>query len=134
MFNNSSRSTSLFHPSSIPRCTLQYLFIFLCYLNILHSPHRKGNCKKVSLGLACEVGLRKRTFYILSGSVLGVWSKVESVLAGQSGANSKIQIIRCRISNGKKIVGKLGLSRIPVIVLIGMIHLLRTYDIRIVER
>lgn len=67
---------------------------------------RKGNCKRMTLGLSCEVGRRQRTFHILSGSVLSVWSKVESVLAGQSGANSKIQIVRCRKSDGSRIVGK----------------------------
>ncbi|RMX57838.1 hypothetical protein pdam_00018567 [Pocillopora damicornis] len=65
----------------------------------------KGNCKRMTLGLSCEVGRRQRTFHILSGSVLSVWSKVESVLAGQSGANSKIQIVRCRKSDGSRIVG-----------------------------
>ena len=60
----------------------------------------------MTLGLSCEVGRRRRTFHILSGSVLSVWSKVESVLAGQSGANSKIQIVRCRKSDGSRIVGK----------------------------
>ena len=67
---------------------------------------RKGNCKRTALGLSCEVGRRQRTFHILSGSVLSVWSKVESVLAGQPGANSKVQIIRCRKSDGSRIVGE----------------------------
>ncbi|KAJ7378733.1 Protein strawberry notch 1 [Desmophyllum pertusum] len=65
----------------------------------------KGNCKRISVGLSCEVGRRQRTFHILSGSVLSVWSKVESVLAGQPGANSKVQIVRCRKSDGSRIVG-----------------------------
>lgn len=65
----------------------------------------KGNCKRTTLGLSCEVGKRQRTFHILSGSVLSVWSKVESVLAGQPGANSKVQIVRCRKSDGSRIVG-----------------------------
>ncbi|KXJ14796.1 protein strawberry notch homolog 1 [Exaiptasia diaphana] len=65
----------------------------------------KGNCKKATVGLTCEVGLRRRSFNILSGSVLSVWSKVESVLAGQPGHNSKVQIIRCKRSDGGKIVG-----------------------------
>ncbi|XP_073258615.1 protein strawberry notch homolog 1-like isoform X3 [Porites lutea] len=65
----------------------------------------KGNCKRMALGLTCEVGKRQRTFHILSGSVLSVWSKLESVLAGQPGANSKVQIVRCRKSDGSRIVG-----------------------------
>ncbi|XP_033748183.1 protein strawberry notch homolog 1-like isoform X1 [Pecten maximus] len=68
----------------------------------------KGNCKKVSMGLPCEVGLRSRTFHVLSGSVLSVWSKVEGVLASMpGGANSKMQIIRLRTDNGQRIVGSL---------------------------
>lgn len=65
----------------------------------------KGNCKRMTMGLSCEVGRRQRTFHILSGSVLSVWSKLESVLAGQPGANSKVQIVRCRKSDGSRIVG-----------------------------
>ena len=60
----------------------------------------------MALGLTCEVGKRQRTFHILSGSVLSVWSKLESVLAGQPGANSKVQIVRCRKSDGSRIVGE----------------------------
>ncbi|XP_069134859.1 protein strawberry notch homolog 1-like isoform X2 [Argopecten irradians] len=68
----------------------------------------KGNCKKVSLNLPCEVGLRSRTFHVLSGSVLSVWSKVEGVLASMpGGANSKMQIIRLRTDSGQRIVGSL---------------------------
>ena len=66
---------------------------------------RKGNCKRMAVGLSCEVGRRQRTFHILVGSVLSVWSKLESVLAGQPGANSKVQIVRCRKSDGSRIVG-----------------------------
>ena len=64
------------------------------------------------LGLSCEVGRRQRTFHILSGSVLSVWSKLETVLAGQPGANSKVQIVRCRKSDGSRIVGKQSLAQI----------------------
>ncbi|XP_077867871.1 protein strawberry notch homolog 1-like [Saccoglossus kowalevskii] len=65
----------------------------------------RGNCKKKMLGLSCEVGLRRRTFHILSGSVLSVWSKVENVLASQGGNNSKVQLIRLRAEDGTKVVG-----------------------------
>ncbi|XP_050408900.1 protein strawberry notch homolog 1 [Patella vulgata] len=68
----------------------------------------RGNCKKVSLGLPCEIGLRTRTYHVLSGSVLSVWSKVESVLASMpGGTSSKMQIIRLRTEDGQKIVGSL---------------------------
>uniref|UniRef100_A0A673ZJE8 Protein strawberry notch homolog 1 n=1 Tax=Salmo trutta TaxID=8032 RepID=A0A673ZJE8_SALTR len=70
----------------------------------------RGNCKKVSMGLQCEVGLRCRTYYVLCGSVLSVWTKVEGVLASVSGTNIKMQIVRLRTEDGQRIVGKLMLE------------------------
>lgn len=67
---------------------------------------RRGNCKKASLGLVCEIGLRCRTYYVLCGSVLSVWTKVEGVLASVSGTNVKMQIVRLRTEDGQRIVGK----------------------------
>lgn len=69
--------------------------------------HRRGNCKKASVGLQCEVGLRCRTYYVLCGSVLSVWNEVELVLTPVSGANVKVQIVRLRTEDGQRIVGKL---------------------------
>jgi hypothetical protein len=59
------------------------------------------------VGLACSVGLRKRTYHILSGSVLRVWNQVENVLATQGGNNSRMQIIRVRTVDDKRIVGEI---------------------------
>uniref|UniRef100_A0A7M4FJG4 Protein strawberry notch homolog 1 n=1 Tax=Crocodylus porosus TaxID=8502 RepID=A0A7M4FJG4_CROPO len=70
------------------------------------SSTRRGNCKKAGLGLVCEVGLRCRTYYVLCGSVLSVWTKVEGVLASVSGTNVKMQIVRLRTEDGQRIVGK----------------------------
>ncbi|KAK7494073.1 hypothetical protein BaRGS_00014731 [Batillaria attramentaria] len=68
----------------------------------------QGNCKKVSLGLPCEIGLRTRQYHVLSGSVLSVWSQVEAVLAAMPGSSmSKMQIIRLRTDDGQRIVGSL---------------------------
>lgn len=67
---------------------------------------RRGNCKKASLGLVCEIGLRCRTYYVLCGSVLSVWTKVEGVLASVSGTNVKMQIVRLRTEDGQRIVGE----------------------------
>lgn len=67
---------------------------------------RRGNCKKASLGLLCEVGLRCRTYYVLCGSVLSVWNELEEVLSPVSGANVKVQIVRLRTEDGQRIVGK----------------------------
>ncbi|XP_046980901.1 protein strawberry notch isoform X1 [Schistocerca americana] len=67
----------------------------------------RGNCKNVTLGLDCEVGLRRRTYNVLAGSVLSVWTRVENVLAAKSGHNSKMQVVRLRTGEGVKIVGTL---------------------------
>ncbi|CAB3359035.1 Hypothetical predicted protein [Cloeon dipterum] len=65
----------------------------------------RGNCRSVVIGGECEVGLRRRTYHVLSGSVLAVWSRVEGVLANR--ANAKMQVIRLRTAEGLKIVGTL---------------------------
>uniref|UniRef100_UPI0037E8FF7D protein strawberry notch homolog 1 isoform X2 n=1 Tax=Semicossyphus pulcher TaxID=241346 RepID=UPI0037E8FF7D len=65
----------------------------------------RGNCKKASVGLLCEIGLRCRTFYVLCGSVLSVWNEVEGVLTPVSGTNVKVQIVRLRTEDGQRIVG-----------------------------
>ncbi|KAI8502854.1 Protein strawberry notch 2 [Branchiostoma belcheri] len=67
----------------------------------------RGNCKRVSLNLSCEIGLRRRTYHVLSGSVLQVWSKVESVLVSMPGSQSKMQVVRIKTQQGKKVVGTL---------------------------
>ncbi|XP_017785168.1 PREDICTED: protein strawberry notch isoform X2 [Nicrophorus vespilloides] len=68
----------------------------------------RGNCRNVNLGHDCEVGLRRRTYHVVSGSVLSVWSRVEGVLAAKNGShNNKMQVIRLRTDDGLKIVGTL---------------------------
>ncbi|KAJ0057509.1 hypothetical protein NL108_009255, partial [Boleophthalmus pectinirostris] len=64
----------------------------------------RGNCKKASMGLQCEVGLRCRTYYVLCGSVLSVWNELEEVLTPVSGTNVKVQIVRLRTVDGQRIV------------------------------
>ncbi|XP_071789882.1 protein strawberry notch homolog 1-like [Asterias amurensis] len=65
----------------------------------------RDSCKRVLAGLPCEIGLRRRTHYVLSGSVLSVWDKIEKILALQPGPASKMQIFRLRTDDGSKIVG-----------------------------
>ncbi|XP_031433049.1 protein strawberry notch homolog 1 isoform X2 [Clupea harengus] len=67
----------------------------------------RGNCRKASAGMQCEIGLRCRTYFVLCGSVLSVWTKVEGVLASVSGTNVKMQIVRLRTEDGHRIVGLL---------------------------
>lgn len=83
--------------------TMGYLFVF-----------RRGNCKNVSLGLDCEVGLRRRTYNVLAGSVLSVWTRVENILQAKTGHQTKMQVVRLRTAEGVKIVGKLSLSFIKL--------------------
>ena len=49
--------------------------------------------------------MRKRTRYVLAGSVLSVWTKLEAILSTQAGSSSKMQIIRLKLDDGNKIVG-----------------------------
>lgn len=71
------------------------------------SVNRRGNCKKINLGLPCEIGLRTRTYHVLSGSVLSVWNIVETVLGSlPSTMQTKMQIIRLRTDDNQRIVGK----------------------------
>lgn len=67
----------------------------------------RGNCKNVALGMDCEIGLRRRTYNVLAGCVLSVWTKVEDLLNSRTGHNSKMQVVRMRANDGLKIVGTL---------------------------
>uniref|UniRef100_A0A7M5XKE9 Uncharacterized protein n=1 Tax=Clytia hemisphaerica TaxID=252671 RepID=A0A7M5XKE9_9CNID len=64
----------------------------------------RGYCKRKIVGLQCEVGTRKRTCHILCGSVLSVWTKIETLLSAQPGPYSKMQIIRAKLDSGAKLV------------------------------
>nr|CAI5863454.1 unnamed protein product [Callosobruchus analis] len=67
----------------------------------------RGNCRNATVGHECEVGLRRRTYNVVSGSVLSVWSRVEGVLAARTGAHNKMQVVRLRTKDDLKIVGTL---------------------------
>ncbi|KAM9794146.1 protein strawberry notch homolog 1 isoform X1 [Syngnathus typhle] len=84
----------------------------------------RGNCKKASVGLQCEVGLRCRTYYVLCGSVLSVWNELEEVLTPVSGTNVKVQIVRLRTEDGQRIVGLI----IPANCVSPLMHKLSTSD------
>lgn len=64
----------------------------------------KRNKKKTLL--LWQVGLRRRTYHVLAGSVLAVWARVEGVLAARSQLN-KMQVVRIKTDDGLKIVGTL---------------------------
>uniref|UniRef100_A0A182MMQ2 Strawberry notch n=1 Tax=Anopheles culicifacies TaxID=139723 RepID=A0A182MMQ2_9DIPT len=76
-------------------------------INTCSHSYWKGHCRNVSLGQECEVGLRRRTYSVLSGSVLAVWARVENSLAARIGNQSRLQVIRLKTKEGVKIVGTL---------------------------
>ena len=49
--------------------------------------------------------MRRRTYHVLTGSLLGVWSHLEGVFARFPSQNHKMQIIRVHCDK-KKLVGK----------------------------
>ncbi|KAH9397418.1 Protein strawberry notch 2 [Tyrophagus putrescentiae] len=51
----------------------------------------------------CDAGLRRRTYCILSGSVLTVWPEVEKQIP--SIQSHKLQIVRLKTDDGKKYIG-----------------------------
>jgi len=53
----------------------------------------------------CEVGLRRRTYHVLSGSILGVWTHVEGVFNRHTLNGQRMQIVRVRTDN-KRLVGE----------------------------
>ncbi|KAH8874996.1 Protein strawberry notch [Schistosoma japonicum] len=55
----------------------------------------------------CEVGLRTRNYYVLSGSVLNVWARIEPVLQLRSNSVRCMQVVRLKSKDGKRIIGSL---------------------------
>lgn len=76
---------------------------FIASSNTCSHIYYQGTCRNKTVGLDCEIGLKRRTYFILSGSVLSVWARVENILATTN--SSKMQVIRLRTTSNKKIVG-----------------------------
>uniref|UniRef100_A0A182PI94 Uncharacterized protein n=1 Tax=Anopheles epiroticus TaxID=199890 RepID=A0A182PI94_9DIPT len=76
-------------------------------INTCSHSYWRGHCRNASLGHECEIGLRRRTYSVLSGSVLAVWARVENSLAARIGNQSRLQVIRLKTKEGVKIVGTL---------------------------
>ncbi|XP_055631316.1 protein strawberry notch isoform X2 [Toxorhynchites rutilus septentrionalis] len=76
-------------------------------VNTCSHTYWKGVCRSVSMGQDCEVGLRRRTYFVLSGSVLSVWARVENSLAARVGNSNRMQVVRLKTKEGIKIVGTL---------------------------
>ncbi|CAN7985941.1 unnamed protein product, partial [Ixodes pacificus] len=67
-----------------------------------------GSCRTKT----CEVGLRRRKYHVLSGSVLAIWAKVESVLS----TFSKLQVVRFKTEDSLRITRQMltaALKRMP---------------------
>ncbi|KAM3957889.1 LOW QUALITY PROTEIN: protein strawberry notch [Aphomia sociella] len=70
-------------------------------LRVCSHAYWRGACRSAA---DCEVGLRRRSYHVLSGSVLAVWARVEAALAARS-ALHKMQVVRIKTDLGLKIVG-----------------------------
>ncbi|KAL7053455.1 hypothetical protein AAHC03_027120 [Spirometra sp. Aus1] len=74
---------------------------------------QRNYCSRIAqqkaLGLTplCEVGLRARTYYVLSGSVLNVWARIEPLLLSRMVHSRCMQVVRLKPKDGKRIVGSL---------------------------
>ncbi|CAF4136663.1 unnamed protein product [Rotaria sp. Silwood2] len=85
---------------------------------------RQGHCPTSSSNhqQTCEVGLRSRRFFVLSGSVLALWSPMERILP-----EGKIQMIRIKttpLNNNQSIPLKIVGCIIPKRCLQDLVHLL----------
>lgn len=58
---------------------------------------RLGRCSRLN----CDIGLRYRTYHVLSGSILHFWSKMESDIQ----EINKLQIVRLNIKDNMRIIG-----------------------------
>ena len=64
---------------------------------------RQAHCNNFR---SCEIGLRTRKFHVLAGSVLNVWSKVETALSTLiNQPQFRLQIIRVKTNDDRKIIG-----------------------------
>eukprot|EP00800_Vazella_pourtalesii_P002141 TRINITY_DN1197_c0_g1_i7.p1 TRINITY_DN1197_c0_g1~~TRINITY_DN1197_c0_g1_i7.p1 ORF type:complete len:223 (-),score=42.29 TRINITY_DN1197_c0_g1_i7:310-978(-) len=64
-----------------------------------------GECRINSPDNPCQVGLRSSTKYVLSGSVLGVWSHLCKALTHDLTGNFYIQVVRLYTTESQKEIG-----------------------------
>lgn len=67
---------------------------------------RNGSCKNQRIGIECNVGMRRRKYTVLSGSIFAVWNRIEHVLKQQEFYHAP-KVIRLKTTDGSKIVGVL---------------------------
>ncbi|XP_063926476.1 protein strawberry notch-like isoform X3 [Zophobas morio] len=76
--------------------------MFDAFLNTCAHEYWKGSCATRKVGFHCEVGMTRRTYYVLAGSVLGVWGKIEEVLKN---LYFRMQVIRLKTEDNLKVIG-----------------------------
>ncbi|GBN53243.1 Protein strawberry notch 1 [Araneus ventricosus] len=65
-----------------------------------------GQCRRKTMVGSCEVGLRQRKYYVLSGAVLSVWTKIETIMSAHHGThNAKLQVVRLKFEESSRVVG-----------------------------
>ncbi|CAG0893596.1 unnamed protein product [Cyprideis torosa] len=65
-----------------------------------------GQCRRMIVGSECDVGLRSKTYHVLSGSVLNVWTEVETVISAYSfNKANRLQVIRMRLDDDTRVIG-----------------------------
>ena len=95
------------------QCVLLYKYMYIPILIpkrlilILNTSlyYRQGKCRSTTPTHPCEVGMRRRTCYVLTGSLLGIWTHLENVFLRHPTHAHKMQIVRVHTSQ-KKIIGK----------------------------
>uniref|UniRef100_A0A914DFZ9 Strawberry notch helicase C domain-containing protein n=1 Tax=Acrobeloides nanus TaxID=290746 RepID=A0A914DFZ9_9BILA len=103
-----------FRPSTLEQAEKAWKEQFTGMDNMCMHKFLFGICRADSAHNFCEVGRRKRNYFVLSGSVLTIWPFVEEALnkgrpmARTSG--SRMQVVRIRTESGQKIVGILVLA------------------------
>ena len=67
-----------------------------------------GSCLKSSSGHKCEHGLRSRSYHVLCGSVLSVWSQIEDLLVNDPTSSQlhRLQVVRFETTDKLKYVGE----------------------------
>ncbi len=110
------RKKAMGYGTCVCSLSLEYMYFVTCtctllcynFLRPLLLPStRQGKCRLMIVNNSCEVGLRQRTYHVLSGSILGVWTHVEGVFNRHSSHGQRMQIVRVRAPN-KRLVGKRG--------------------------
>lgn len=80
---------------------------YTCFATTCAHVFWSGECEKTKSGSKCENGLRFRTYHVLCGSVLNVWSEVEQVLASNTHAPShRLQVVRFKTTDKLRHVGE----------------------------